>query len=172
MAEIESSHLAGNKRKYKMKCVVPNCEIRAASGLEKFPTEPLLRYTWLKLCGLSEIGEKARICHSHFEPSDFSTTLGKYHLLPTALPKLLLPDIIKENNFTPSNTTKANECLKTESSETNPWSVEDASVFLRYCCPECEFSHLDLQIFTNHALDNHNGAKLLFNEGIVTQGKK
>ena len=49
MAEIESSDLAGSKRKYKMKCAVPNCETRAASGLEKFPTEPLLRYTWLTL---------------------------------------------------------------------------------------------------------------------------
>ena len=171
MAEIESSDLAGSKRKYKMKCAVPNCETRAASGLEKFPTEPLLRYTWLKLCGLSEISERARICHSHFELSDFSTTLDKNHLLPTALPKLLLPDTIKEDNFSRSNTEK-NEHLKIESSETNPWSVEDASVFLRYCCPECEFSHLNLQTFTTHALENHNGAKVLFNEGIVTQGQK
>ena len=37
----------------------------------------------------------------------------------------------------------------------NPWAVENVSVFLRYCCPECDFNHLDLQHFSNHALQNH-----------------
>ena len=95
MTEIENeknSDMHGNKRTYKMKCAVPYCPTRAAYGLEKFPTEPLLRYTWLKLCGLSEIGERARICHAHFKPSDLSETSDKYYLLPTALPELLLPD--------------------------------------------------------------------------------
>ena len=44
----------------------------------------------------------------------------------------------------------------------NPWSVEDATVFLKYCCPECEYSHQNLDSFTGHALENHDKAKMLF----------
>ena len=46
--------------------------------------------------------------------------------------------------------------------ETNPWSVEDASVFLKYCCPECEFSDWNLKSFADHALENHTGSNVLF----------
>ena len=48
--------------------------------------------------------------------------------------------------------------------EDNPWSVGNASVFLKYCCPECEYSHQSLNIFSNHALDNHNKAQILFDK--------
>ena len=44
----------------------------------------------------------------------------------------------------------------------SPWAVENVSVFLRYCCPECDFNHLDLQHFSNHALENHAESILLF----------
>ena len=44
----------------------------------------------------------------------------------------------------------------------NPWSVDDASVFLNYCCPECEYKNQDLQVFTEHALENHVNATTLF----------
>ena len=46
--------------------------------------------------------------------------------------------------------------------EHNPWSVENASVFLKYCCPECEYSHQSLNIFSVHALENHKKAQILF----------
>ena len=39
----------------------------------------------------------------------------------------------------------------------NPWMVDDASVFLNYCCPECDFKEKNLQFFSDHAL----GQKLL-----------
>ena len=26
-----------------------------------------------------------------------------------------------------------------DETEENPWSVEDVSVFLNYCCPECDY---------------------------------
>ena len=35
--------------------------------------------------------------------------------------------------------------------EYNPWSVEDVSVFLKYCCPECDYQILDYDMFANHA---------------------
>jgi hypothetical protein len=44
----------------------------------------------------------------------------------------------------------------------NLWRVKDASVFLKYCCPECEFVNQDLQSFTDHAIANHKDALVLF----------
>ena len=39
----------------------------------------------------------------------------------------------------------------------NPWMVDNVSVFLNYCCPECDFKEKNLQFFSDHAL----GQKLL-----------
>ena len=52
--------------------------------------------------------------------------------------------------------------LKLEQSSTNPWSVENASVFLRYCCPECDFSTQTLKSFTHHAVQCHRKSIVLF----------
>ena len=96
MASIEDPLISGtleNKKVYLIKCAVPKCPTRAISGFAKFPAEPSLRDIWFKLCGLSVLGKSARICHAHFKPSDFSTTTKKRHLLPSALPSLLLPDM-------------------------------------------------------------------------------
>ena len=41
--------------------------------------------------------------------------------------------------------------------EINPWMVDNASDFLNYCCPECDFKEKNLQLFSDHAL----GQKLL-----------
>ena len=46
--------------------------------------------------------------------------------------------------------------------EDNPWSVEDASAFLRYCCPECDYQILNLEMFSGHAIQNHVKSKELF----------
>jgi hypothetical protein len=48
----------------------------------------------------------------------------------------------------------------------NPWAGNDISVFLKYCCPECEFNNGDSQVFTEHALENHINAAALFSEQI------
>ena len=45
---------------------------------------------------------------------------------------------------------------------TNPWSGLEESEFLKYCCPECEFKNENLQLFENHALENHSNAHILF----------
>ena len=44
----------------------------------------------------------------------------------------------------------------------NPWAVSDPSVFLKYCCPECQFVEPDLQYFSDHAVANHPNASTLF----------
>ena len=47
----------------------------------------------------------------------------------------------------------------------NPWEVSDASRFLRYCCPECDFRNENLEEFSEHALQNHILANTLFVPG-------
>ena len=37
----------------------------------------------------------------------------------------------------------------------NPWCVDDATAFLKFCCPECDYQIPDLQMFSDHAVDNH-----------------
>ena len=56
------------------------------------------------------------------------------------------------------------ECdVKIEDSiQKNPWSVDDASVFLKFCCPECDFQIPNLQMFSDHALENHIQSIVLF----------
>ena len=53
--------------------------------------------------------------------------------------------------------------IKTESSDLNPWSVDNASVFLKYCCPECDYNNVSLKVFSHHALENHAKSSTLFN---------
>ena len=53
--------------------------------------------------------------------------------------------------------------IKKEDFDTNPWSVDDATAFLKYCCPECNYHDGDLKVFSNHALENHERSSILFN---------
>jgi len=51
--------------------------------------------------------------------------------------------------------------------ESNPWSAEDPSFFLRYCCPECDYQILNLQLFSHHALENHTKSIAMFGDAKV-----
>ena len=63
-------------------------------------------------------------------------------------------------------------CFEDSKSKFNPWAVADVSVFLKYCCPECEFVSQDLQSFSDHAIANHKDALALFpHEHIVEDWK-
>ena len=44
----------------------------------------------------------------------------------------------------------------------NPWNVADASTFLKYCCPECDYQITELCIFENHATSDHEMSSILF----------
>ena len=46
--------------------------------------------------------------------------------------------------------------------DVNPWNVSDASEFLRYQCPECQFQSRTLDKFSGHAVLNHIKASKLF----------
>ena len=50
----------------------------------------------------------------------------------------------------------------TEDTTPNPWSVQDASVFLRYHCPECPMVFKKLDIFGTHSTSMHPRSKELF----------
>ena len=52
--------------------------------------------------------------------------------------------------------------LKMEICYSNPWQADDPSVFLKYCCPECDYINPELLNFTNHALENHVEAGVMF----------
>ena len=74
------------------------------------------------------------------------------------------------NVNTPNTFVTNPDPLKVEISEgskpifegSNPWLVEDVSIFLKYNCPECNYNHKDLKAFSNHALENHENSTALF----------
>ena len=47
-------------------------------------------------------------------------------------------------------------------SNPNPWNVSDPSLFLKYCCPECDFQIHNLNVFEVHATSNHEASHALF----------
>ena len=71
------------------------------------------------------------------------------------------------------NVSRNNRPLKVEDCDDyNPWIAEDASAFLKYNCPECNFSNKTLQLFTEHALENHIKSKVFFTpENLAEQFK-
>ena len=62
---------------------------------------------------------------------------------------------------------ETNDPLELENLD-NPWSVSDLSEFLKYCCPECDFKDINVQVFSNHAKISHKNASTFFqNENII-----
>ena len=45
--------------------------------------------------------------------------------------------------------------IKTEDNNKNPWLIENAENFLKYCCPECEYNSKDVQDFSKHVSGIH-----------------
>ena len=46
-----------------------------------------------------------------------------------------------------------------ESSERNPWEVENVEDFLFFCCPECDVKNHSRDHFLKHAFDQHPKSK-------------
>ena len=44
----------------------------------------------------------------------------------------------------------------------NPWNVADATMFLKYCCPECDYQITHLNIFEVHATTQHELSSIFF----------
>ena len=165
------------------------CNTKSTSGFSKFPTDHILKKNWQNLCGIKELKKNYRICHKHFQDSDFSETGKKRWLLNEALPSLHLPifdeklkmettekfetlerkskgfDSDQEDKVEPMITDKDVETIiKKEYFDCNPWLVDNIAVLLKYCCPECDYNDSDLKVFSNHALENHEKSSTLIND--------
>ena len=57
--------------------------------------------------------------------------------------KKSLPDVNSDNKKIKEENLACCDPIAIKDRDENPWAVEDASVFLKYCCPECDFNHLD-----------------------------
>ena len=44
----------------------------------------------------------------------------------------------------------------------NPWNVADATMFLKYCCPECDYQITLLNTFEVHATTQHELSSIFF----------
>ena len=74
------------------------------------------------------------------------------------------PETEADGNTKPETETDDNTKPEMETSFSNPWNVSDASVFLKYCCPECDYQFVQLEIFVIHATQYHDLSKILFEE--------
>ena len=54
--------------------------------------------------------------------------------------------------------------VEVEETFSNPWCVDDVSTFLKFCCPECNYQIPDIQMFSDHAAENHIKSRALFGE--------
>ena len=165
------------------------CNTKSISGFAKSPNDPIIRDAWQNLFGIKELKKRDRICHKHFQDSDFLKTGKKSWLMNEALPSLHLPifdeklkmdttekfetlerkskgfDSDQEDKVEPIITDKDVETIiKKEYFDTNPWLVDNIAVLLKYCCPECDYNDSDLKVFSNHALENHERSSTLIND--------
>ena len=46
----------------------------------------------------------------------------------------------------------------------NPWAVTNVSVFLKFCCPECDYKCATLKDFSCHATESHDLSTTLFRQ--------
>jgi hypothetical protein len=66
-------------------------------------------------------------------------------------------EITKSIDPLPTNSKETQEFPADETSrfevDENVWTVKDVSVFLKYCCPECDYNNINLEMFKEHALE-------------------
>merc|ERR1719400_186948 len=74
------------------------------------------------------------------------------------------PEMETAENTQPETEPYDSGAPEMETSFSNPWNVSDASVFLKYCCPECDYQFVQLEIFVIHATKYHDLSRILFEE--------
>jgi hypothetical protein len=72
-----------------------------------------------------------------------------------------IPTIFFQTN---SGKTKKFKVKVEDTFSNNPWCVDDATAFLKFCCPECDYHIPDLEMFSDHAVENHIKSSALFGE--------
>jgi hypothetical protein len=172
-------------------CLVPGCKTgyNSYKGPKyrhiSLPKSPKLLEIWLsKIKRIDYSSSRGKICMKHFREDDLipeHENLGcrgkpkkQRRLKPNAIPSLCLTEDNSDNcepkpkkirkSQKPQNPTDLEEfSYETVDGITeNPWDVSDPSVFLKYCCPECDYSEQNLGIFSDHALKNHVNSIILF----------
>ena len=74
------------------------------------------------------------------------------------------PEMETAEKAAPETETDDDAAAEMKTSFSNPWNVSDASVFLKYCCPECDYQFVQLEIFVIHATKYHDLSRNLFEE--------
>jgi hypothetical protein len=81
-------------KKYSFKCAIPLCATTGSTGLHNFPSNPVQREKWLKICQLPEAKTIHRVCKIHFESSDYHGQVygaSIPRLMRRVVPSLFLP---------------------------------------------------------------------------------
>ena len=79
-------------------------------------------------------------------------------------PDVLIKEEPKEESEIDYNTTEENDI--------NPWFIENAETFLKYCCSNCNFSSKDLRDFSKHVSSNHFTSNMFFQTNTDTEVKE
>ena len=156
------------------RCIIIGCNTYNGRRL---PKDPELLEKWLESINRTDYKPTPNsiVCLKHFRKSDFipdsenKDKVGRYRKLkrlkPKAIPSCFLSNdpLDTDDNDDESEHEAAMDSPKsldikpdfvTEmSASNNPWNVADASVFLQYCCPECEYSHPKLNDFSETKRD-------------------
>ena len=85
---------------------------------------------------------------NHSRKPNFHENKNENNKIPSKIQVKLEPET--EENYNESNFS------------VNPWDVSNPSVFLNYCCPECDFKSNELFGFSEHAVLSHVLSNTLF----------
>ena len=152
------------------------------------PISPLSKNTKYKICKVLDGGMLPKIYDESIpiseSDSDFSTQQNKKVLIEKIKGIKFARSEIKvksprfksvpvsslATNFSDEDNVVVSSLKhETEIDFFNPWNVSDLSVFLRYCCPECDFKCEETNLFYDHAIDQHeNSSPLLKNQQYET----
>merc|ERR1712238_393757 len=97
--------------------------------------------------------------HDETEEQKIGSNFYSSQIQSTVQPRLLNQNVTELTGFTE----RENSYLHISGLQNNPWDVCNASEFLKYCCPECDFKSGELDGFSQHAIGNHVLSNILFN---------
>ena len=85
------------------KCCISTCNEKGRVGFFNFPTNPDFREKWMKLCGLTELKHRDKVCYKHFDKDAFvyldHINTCRKRLRYNVLPTLFLPEPVITTAF-------------------------------------------------------------------------